>query len=171
MPYSIIIFTCLGSCSPHHVWWLMVNFQPPKFTSALLFSVSVFLVNSLNIMTPKLSFFLLKDNCRINCKMRCCKYTGQTTNTGVSPHRRRPLEGNKNRTQNVTRKISYLQPRSTFSMFSLSLFLESVFSHCSAALSKPCLSVHDENCSSLSHQPLPCWPLLLLCWAQIRSKE
>lgn len=80
-------------------------------------------------------FFFLRVTVGLIAKWGVCEYTGHTTNTGVSSHRRRPLEGNTNRTQNVTRKISYLQPRPTFNTFSLSLFLESVFSHCSAALS------------------------------------
>lgn len=51
MSYSVIIPTYLGFCNPHHVWWLMVGFQQPKFTTAFLSPIVALLVNAHIIMS------------------------------------------------------------------------------------------------------------------------
>lgn len=107
--------------------------------------------------------FFLRSAVGLIAKWAVCKYTS----TRVSTHRRGPLEGNKNMTRNVTRKIKQQLP--TAKTHLLHVLFVAVFGQCLLTLLsctfKPCPSVRDGNCSSLSYHLPPCWPFLLLCWA------
>lgn len=153
--YSVIIPTCLGFCSPHHVWWLTVGFQQPKFTTAFLSPIVVLLVNAHIIMTPKFSFLLLKE---LTAKWHVCKHTGHATNVRLSILRRKPFEGNQNKTENITkfkcqRAAVYIQdPRAKCSP---SQFPASLFSDTVTLLNWTlrCASLYNPSTSSTSHLP------------------
>lgn len=80
-----------------------------ELQTAQIYISFVFLLWPLNC-----PFYFLRSAVGLIAKWAVCKYTGHTTNTRVI-HRRGLLAGNQDMTWNVIGKISYLQPRPTFS--------------------------------------------------------
>ena len=137
----------------------------------LCFSLSLCSLSMCTTLWPLNSpFFFSRSAVELIAKWAVCKHTGHTTYARVSIHRRGPLEGNQNTTENITKKIkcqqaaTYIQdpPAKCSPCHCFWKASSQARSHRLAALSHVLQSMM-LTCSSLFYQLPPWWPFPFLC--------